>query len=97
MLLEDSGTISYLDCVNAEHSAARPKPKVFDIKCASIDNLPLKAVNVALDIARIPDPRTRKQVAEAIKEKASDRLARQTLYLVGCLFCFHWICLFQPS
>ena len=41
--------------------------KVFDVKRASIDNLPPEAVDVALDIAKIPDPRTRKQVAEAVR------------------------------
>jgi hypothetical protein len=30
-----------------------------------MENLPPEAVDVALDIAKIPDPRTRKQVAEA--------------------------------
>jgi len=47
--------------------AGWPTLKVFDIKRASIDNLPPEAVDVALDIAKIPDPRTRKQVAEAVR------------------------------
>ena len=47
--------------------AGWPALKVFDIKRASIDNLPTEAVDVALDIAKIPDPRTRKQVAEAVR------------------------------
>jgi hypothetical protein len=40
--------------------AGWPPWKVFDIKRASIDSLPTEAVDVALDIAKIPDPRTRK-------------------------------------
>ncbi len=47
--------------------AGWPPLKVFDIKRASIDNLPSEAVDVSLDIAKIPDPRTRKQVAEAVR------------------------------
>jgi len=47
--------------------AGWPSLKLLDIKRASIDNLPPEAVDVALDIARIPDPRTRKQVAEAVR------------------------------
>jgi len=47
--------------------AGWPPLKVFDIKRASIDNLPLEAVDVALDLAKIPDPRTRKQVASAVR------------------------------
>jgi transcriptional regulator with XRE-family HTH domain len=47
--------------------AGWPSLKVFDIKRASIDNLPPEAVDVALDIAKIPDPRTRKQVADAVR------------------------------
>ena len=43
-----------------------PPLKAFDIHAASAENLPPEAVEVALDIARIPDPGTRKQVAEAI-------------------------------
>jgi hypothetical protein len=38
--------------------------KVFVIKRASIDHLPSESVDAALDIAKIPDPRTRKQVAK---------------------------------
>jgi hypothetical protein len=41
--------------------------KVFDIKRASIGNLPPEAVDVALDLARIPDLLTRKQVADAVR------------------------------
>lgn len=47
--------------------AGWPPLKVFDIKRASIDNLPLEAVDVAMDIAKIPDPRTRKQVTQAVR------------------------------
>ena len=47
--------------------AGWPTLKTFDIKRASIDNLPTEAVDVALDIAKIPDPRTRKQVTEAVR------------------------------
>lgn len=34
---------------------------------ASADNLPPEAVHVALDIAKIPDSCTRKQVSEAVR------------------------------
>jgi hypothetical protein len=44
-----------------------PTLKVFDIKSVRVDNLPPEAVDVALDIAKIPDPGTRKQVAEAVR------------------------------
>ena len=44
-----------------------PTLKVFDIKRASAENLPPEAVDVALDIARISDPGTRKQVAKAVR------------------------------
>jgi len=44
-----------------------PTLKAFDIKRATAENLPPEAVDVALDIAKIPDPRTRKQVAEAVR------------------------------
>lgn len=44
-----------------------PTLKVFDIKQVSAKRLPPEAVDVALDIARIPDPGTRKQVAEAVR------------------------------
>ncbi len=47
--------------------AGWPTLKAFDIRRASVDNLPIEAVNVALDIAKIPDPRTRKQVAKAVR------------------------------
>lgn len=47
--------------------ASWPTLKAFDIKRASAENLPPEAVDVALDIAKIPDPRTRKQVADAVR------------------------------
>ena len=47
--------------------AGWPVLKAFDIHAASAENLPPEAVEVAMDVARIPDPGTRKQVAEAIR------------------------------
>lgn len=44
-----------------------PTLKAFDIQGASAENLPPEAVEVALNVALIPDPGTRKQVAEAIR------------------------------
>jgi len=44
-----------------------PILKTFDIKRASAENLPPEAVDVALDIAKIPDPGTRKEVAKAVR------------------------------
>jgi len=44
-----------------------PTLKAFDIQRASAENLPPEAVDVALDIAKSPDPGTRKQVAEAVR------------------------------
>jgi hypothetical protein len=44
-----------------------PTLKAFDIKRASVENLPTEAVDVALDIAKIPDPGTRKEVAKAVR------------------------------
>ncbi len=44
-----------------------PTLKAFDIKRASAENLPPEAVDVALDIAKIPDPGTRKEVAKAVR------------------------------
>lgn len=49
------------------HLGGWPTLKLFDIKQVSAKNLPPEAVSVALDIAKIPDPGTRKQVAEAVK------------------------------
>jgi transcriptional regulator with XRE-family HTH domain len=47
--------------------AGLPKLKAFDIQIASADGLPTEAVEVAMDIAKIQNPGTRKQVAEAIR------------------------------
>ncbi|MBI5944315.1 MAG: helix-turn-helix transcriptional regulator [Chloroflexi bacterium] len=44
-----------------------PTLAAFDIKHASAENLPPEAVDVALDIAKIPDPGTRKEVAKAVR------------------------------
>lgn len=44
-----------------------PTLAAFDIKRASAENLPPEAVDVALDIAKIPDPGTRKEVARAVR------------------------------
>lgn len=46
--------------------AGWPALKVFDIHTESAENLPPEAVSVAKEIARIPNPGMRKQVAEAI-------------------------------
>ena len=47
--------------------ASWPTLRVFDIESLSIDEIPVEAVEVALDVARIPEPGTRKEVAEAIR------------------------------
>ena len=47
--------------------ASWPTLKVFEIETKSAEHLPPEAVDVALDIAKIPDSGTRKQVAEAIR------------------------------
>jgi hypothetical protein len=44
-----------------------PALAAFDIRRASAENLPPEAVDVALDIAKIPDPGTRKEVARAVR------------------------------
>ena len=44
-----------------------PRLKTFDVRTASAESLPIEAVDVAFDIAKIPDPGTRKEVAEAIR------------------------------
>lgn len=46
--------------------AGWPRLKAFDIHTESGKNLPTEAVDVAKEIARIPNPGTRKTVAEAI-------------------------------
>ena len=47
--------------------AGWPPMQVFDIELESAENLPTEAVDVAKDIARIPDPGMRKEVAQAIR------------------------------
>ena len=44
-----------------------PTLKAFDIRTATTENLPPEAVDVALDLAKIPDPGTRKEVAIAVR------------------------------
>ena len=44
-----------------------PPLKVFDIQTANAERLPPEAVDVAMDLARIPDPGMRKAVAEAMR------------------------------
>jgi hypothetical protein len=46
--------------------AGWPRLKVFDVASVSEENLPPEAVDVALALAKIADPGTRKQVAEAV-------------------------------
>lgn len=46
--------------------AGWPTLKAFDIHTESAENLPPEAVDVAKEIARIPNPSTRKEVAQAI-------------------------------
>ena len=47
--------------------AGWPLLKAFNVETTSAENLPVEAVEVAKDIARIKDPKTRKMVAEAIQ------------------------------
>ena len=47
--------------------AGWPALKVFDIQVTSAENLPPEAVDVAKDIARISDPRIRKDITEALR------------------------------
>ena len=47
--------------------AGHPPLKVFDIQTASAERLPPEAVEVAMDIAKIADPGTRRKVANAIR------------------------------
>lgn len=47
--------------------AGHPSLKVFDLKAVNAQRLPREAVDVALAIARLPNPRTRKAVAKAIQ------------------------------
>ena len=44
-----------------------PPLKVFDVQTANAERLPPEAVDVAMDLARIPDPGMRKAVAEAMR------------------------------
>lgn len=44
-----------------------PPLKAFDIHAESVENLPPEAVEVAMDIAKIANPGTRKEVAKAIR------------------------------
>lgn len=46
--------------------AGWPTLRAFDIHMESAENLPSEAVDVAKEIARIPNPGTRKEVAQAI-------------------------------
>jgi hypothetical protein len=46
--------------------AGWPSLRAFDIHMESAENLPSEAVDVAKEIARIPNPGTRKEVAQAI-------------------------------
>jgi len=47
--------------------AGYPPMKIFDVKMASVERLPTEAADVAMDIARIASPATRKAVAQAIR------------------------------
>jgi transcriptional regulator with XRE-family HTH domain len=47
--------------------AGHPPLKMFDAQAASARRLPPEAIDVALDLARIPRPGTRKAVAQAIR------------------------------
>lgn len=44
-----------------------PPLKVFDVQTANAERLPPEAVDVAMDLARIPEPGMRKAVAEAMR------------------------------
>lgn len=47
--------------------AGYPPMKIFDVKTANVERLPTEAADVAMDIARISNPVTRKAVAQAIR------------------------------
>lgn len=47
--------------------AGYPPMKIFEVKTKSAEALPPEAVDVAMDIARIADPGTRKAVVQAIR------------------------------
>ena len=55
--------------------ASYPALKAFDIHTESAEHLPPEAVSVAKDIARIPSPKVRKAVAEAIQTLLKQYLA----------------------
>jgi hypothetical protein len=55
--------------------AAWPKLEVFEVRAESAANLPLEAVEVALDLAKIPQPGDRKKVAEAVRTLISKHMA----------------------
>lgn len=44
-----------------------PTLSTFNIKTANAENLPVEAVEVAMDVARIEDPGLRREVADAIR------------------------------
>lgn len=46
--------------------ASWPKLKTFDVQAIDSEKLPPESVNVALAVAKISDPETRKEVSEAI-------------------------------
>lgn len=47
--------------------AGWPTLKAFDIRTASAEKLPPEAVDVAMDIAKIPEPGVRREVVDAIR------------------------------
>ncbi len=47
--------------------AGHPPLKVFEVNAVNAQRLPPEAIAAALEIARIPNPRTRKAVAQAIQ------------------------------
>jgi hypothetical protein len=51
--------------------AGHPPMKVIDIQTASAERLPPGAVEVAMDIAKIAEPGTRRKVANAIRSLLS--------------------------
>lgn len=46
--------------------AGHPQLKVFEVKAANAERLPREAVDVAVALARLSNPRTRKAVSAAI-------------------------------
>jgi len=65
--IRDKDRVSRLLTLNMLPLTGWPPLKVFNIKGASIDNLPTEAVEVALDIAPIHHPPTTKQVADTVR------------------------------